>query len=278
MSKTDRTVLVPAGLYRAVKYTIYLLLAVNIGMFLREEWAAAAHTLTPGLRGFISAFAQTIDTAAWVVLLLLFELETFVIPDRLLTTRLRRTLHGIRALCYLCIVYAFVGYWTVAFDLYAAVPASWASLCDALDGGVSYLAATGDYVAVTATNCAGLSRAPLWQVGPEADRVLSDAAALDAARRLAWTDVINAGDWLLVVLLLEADVRLQLAGHLHGRVLRASEWTKGFLYAALLACAVYWGYAGTFLDFWDAFLWLLAFVLIEMNVLEWQAETKDTGS
>ena len=42
----------------------------------------------------------------------------------------------------------------------------------------------------------------------------------------------------------------------------------------LLVCAIYWGYAGTFLDFWDAFLWLLAFALIELNVLEWQAETK----
>jgi hypothetical protein len=28
------------------------------------------------------------------------------------------------------------------------------------------------------------------------------------------------------------------------------------------------------LDFWDAFMWLVAFVFIEMNLFRWQAETK----
>lgn len=277
MTKSARTVLVPAGLYRAIKYVIYLLLAANIFMFLREEWRAAEFTLGDGLdlRSFVSSFAQTVDTAAWVMLLLLFELETSVIPDARLRGGLRWALHGLRALFYLFIVYAFYGYSSLCMDLYDAVLVAGADACAHVAPGASMLVETGTYLALTADNCGALGTAPtLWQVGPASDQVLAAGDALDAARRLAWTDVINAGTWLVIVLLLEVDVRLQLAGHLRGGLLRLSEFTKVVLYSVLLACALYWGYAGTFLDFWDAFLWLLAFALIELNVLEWQAETK----
>jgi hypothetical protein len=28
-------------------------------------------------------------------------------------------------------------------------------------------------------------------------------------------------------------------------------------------------------DFWDAFLWLVAFVFIEMNIFQWQREVRE---
>ena len=37
--------------------------------------------------------------------------------------------------------------------------------------------------------------------------------------------------------------------------------------------AVYWGVKGDFVDFWDAMLWLIAFVFIELNVFEWRQIT-----
>ena len=47
------------------------------------------------------------------------------------------------------------------------------------------------------------------------------------------------------------------------------------LYATLVAAAIFWGFKGNFLDFWDAALWLFAFVFIELNVFEWQQEIRD---
>ena len=47
---------------------------------------------------------------------------------------------------------------------------------------------------------------------------------------------------------------------------------KVVLYSTLLFAAVYWWIDGDFLDFWDAFLWLVAFIFIELNVFEWRAE------
>ena len=42
----------------------------------------------------------------------------------------------------------------------------------------------------------------------------------------------------------------------------------------MLLAAIYWGFRGDFVDFWDAFLWLVAFVFIELNVFEWRQEDK----
>jgi hypothetical protein len=96
--------------------------------------------------------------------------------------------------------------------------------------------------------------------------------------RLAWVDLINSGVWLFVVLLLEVDVRLQEHHRYYGIALRVSNLLKYVLYSILLAAAVYWGLKGDFVDFWDAFLWLVAFVFIEMNVFEWRHETEDENA
>ena len=67
-------------------------------------------------------------------------------------------------------------------------------------------------------------------------------------------------------------VALQERGRLEGAALHVSTFMKFILYSTLLFAAVYWGVKGDFLDFWDAFLWLVAFVFIELNVFEWRAE------
>ena len=101
--------------------------------------------------------------------------------------------------------------------------------------------------------------------------VIVDATVKTEIVRLAWVDVINATVWLLVVLVLEADVRLQERNLLEGLVLTVSKAIKIVLYSTLFLAAVYWGVKGDFVDFWDAFLWLVAFVFIEMNIFEWRA-------
>ena len=88
--------------------------------------------------------------------------------------------------------------------------------------------------------------------------------------------MINSAVWLLVVLVLEIDVRLQERNRLEGVALRMSNLSKYILYSILLLAAIYWGIKGDFVDFWDAFLWLVAFVFIELNVFEWRQETEET--
>ena len=174
--------------WRIAKGVLYALLAGNVGLY-------ALHG-TP---------AETLDTAAWLVLLGLFEWETggWGMPPRN-----RRVVHALRAIATLAVLVACTGY---AF-----------------------------------------------------------------ARE--WLDFANACTWLMVVLLLEAQVRVpdRHVG-LHGvrRLLALA------CYVALAGFVVAWTVDGVrgdpdaLLDAWDAALWLLAFVAIELNLFGLQAGRAD---
>jgi hypothetical protein len=95
------------------------------------------------------------------------------------------------------------------------------------------------------------------------------------ARNVAAIDVFNASAWLGVVLVLEMDFWFQLKGTYKGKVLKVSNTLKGIFYTILFACAFAWGYTGVWLDIVDAMLWLFAFFFIEMNLLQWQEETRE---
>ena len=257
------------------KYTVYALLMANVYLFFSEEWAAVSHRFADGLApgDIIEAFAASIDTAAWVVLLLMFELQTFVLTDEQTTRRITLTLHALRALCYIVIVYAFFGYVTKLVFLLGASPLPGVTdLCSLVQGEWAYTIDLDEYERITAANCAGFSEATSFFQLTGLQAVV-DRHGLTDITRLAWVDVINAGVWLFVVLLLEIDVRLQERNRFEGLALRISNLTKYVLYSILLLAAVYWGIKGDFVDFWDAFLWLVAFAFIELNVFEWRKES-----
>lgn len=261
-------------LYQLFKYTVYALLTLNIFVFFFEEHAAAELQFADGvgLLDIIEAYSATIDTFAWVILLLMFELETWVLNDEQFTRRVAWSLHGLRALCYVFIVYAFYGYVANLQFVLDVVPlASISDLCSLVTGGWSYAATLDEYVAITAANCSSWTDASSFLRYRDLPAVVDVTGSIEIIR-LAWVDVINAAVWILVVVVLEIDVRLQERDRLEGIALRISNSAKFVLYGTLLLAAVYWGVKGDFVDFWDAFLWLVAFVFIELNVFEWRAE------
>jgi hypothetical protein len=262
-------------LFQGFKYVVYAFLAMNIFWFFIEEHAATALQFADGVTfaNLFEAYAATIDTAAWVVLLLIFELETFVLDDDQMTRRMNWTLQAVRILCYALIVRAFVGYIeNLLFFDGVSIMAAGTELC-ALADGWSYAVDLDEFEAITAANCSVFgTTAALYQF-PGMQAVV-DSPGLFDIRALAWVDVINAGVWLLVVLVLDLDVRLQERNRLEGSVLRISNALKVVFYSILFLAAVYWGVKGDFVDFWDAFLWLVAFFFIEMNVVEWRHETE----
>ncbi len=259
-------------LFKAVKYLVYLLLGLNVYLFLQEDLGTVAVTFAEGIEPgeLIQAFSATIDTAVWVILLLMFELETAVLKDTSIRGWVKRGLHGLRGLCYITLIYALYGYWQEVATLYQVSPLSGADACSLLGGDYSLMVGLDDYVPLDAINCAALGT-PVFTVADF--NVLVDSETLNAAQILAWVDVINAATWLMVVIVLEVEVRLQLRGYLTDRVMSATKVLKLIIYTILFLCAAYWAYAGDFLDFYDAALWLFAFIFIELNVFEWQYET-----
>ena len=234
--------------FTAVKYLVYALLSFNVYLFLQEELGALEHTFVEGfdLRQVIQVFSATIDTAAWVILLLLFELETSVLDDSRIRGWVKWSLHGIRGICYIAIFYAFTGYYAELVMLYQVEPLIIADACSLLNGDYSLLLDLDEYIPLDATNCATVGAEAAWLQGFD---IIADAATL------------------------EIEVRLQLRGNLSDQIMSITKVIKFVLYGVLFAAAAYWGLEGTFLDFWDAALWLFAFIFIELNVFEWQSET-----
>jgi hypothetical protein len=269
--------LTPSSLqiFQFFKYAVYALLTLNIFLFFNIEWAGAAVRFADGveLADIIEGFVATIDTAAWVVLLLMFELETYVLEDKHFTRRVSISLHTLRAICYAFIVYSFYGYLIKLIYILGATPLIGVSdLCTLVAGNWSYAIDLDEYVLLTSDNCASMSSATnfLQYSGLSA---AVDQAGWTEISRLAWVDVINSAVWLMIVVVLEIDVRLQEHGRLAGLALRLSRVSKFILYPTLLLAAIYWGIKGDFVDFWDAFLWLVAFIFIELNVFEWRQES-----
>ncbi|HEX5786585.1 MAG TPA: hypothetical protein VFY03_00275 [Woeseiaceae bacterium] len=262
-------------LFQLFKYLVYSLLAVNVYVFLREEYLAALIEFPGGVPfgDIIDAYATTIDTAAWLVLLLMFELETYVLGPRHSTPpAVTRTLHGLRIASYVFIVYAFYGYTLNAVDTYdVAVVAGLDDLCTLAGNAWMYAVDYDEYVAITAANCADLSPAGSFLRFAELPAVV-DAAGLGHIRLLAWADASNALVWILIVVILEIEVRLQEHDRLTDAAVRVMGVIKVVFYSILFLLAIYWGFDGDFVDFWDAFLWLVAFFFIELNVIEWRHE------
>jgi len=263
-------------LFQLFKYLVYVLLAMNVYWFFAEEYLAnqLLYLDGVGIRDLIGAYPATVDTAAWVVLLLMFELETYALDDQNFTPTVTWSLHGLRAICYGFIIYAFYGYIGNLVSVQAVSPLAGVSdLCSLVNERWAYSYDIEEYTEITLANCQTFSSADSFLQFDDA-RAVVDAAGLAAIIGLAWIDVVNAAVWLLVVLVLEIDVRLQEHNRYEGWAYRISGILKFILYATLLYAAIYWGIKGDFVDFWDAFLWLVAFVFIELNVFEWRKESK----
>ncbi len=262
----------PHRLFKLFKYTVYILLAYNIFLWFQEDLSASAETFgdTVTWRNVVEAYSATIDTAAWVLLLLMFELETAVIPDEKLQGWLKWLFTGIVAVCYVFITWAFYGYIAKYGVITDVVPFSIGDVCSLVGTEWNYIVDLDDYPPIDSTSCLALQGQALFQVsGLE---IIGTAASLKSAVGLAIIDIINAGTWLIIVVLLQVEVWLQLKDMLTDRLMLIAKISKGFFYAILFVCAAYWGFNGTFLDFWDAFLWLVAFIFIELNIFQWHEE------
>lgn len=261
-------------LYQLLKYSIYVVILYNVLYFTFEDYNAAAHRFRNGVsfRDFYDAFPQAIDSLSWFVLLLMLELETWVIEDEDHTGAVRWAINGVAAICYFFIVLAFMGYFQKLMFVFAFEPASFAAACEAVGTIPSYLVEIDEYATLSAETCANVGPAPYYLNASAG--ILMSGAILSETYLLGLTEVINAGTWILVVLVLWLDVYWQLRGQLTDRLYRINAYIKVVLYLILIVAAVIWGIYGNFMDFWDAFIWIAAFFFIELNLLQWHEETE----
>lgn len=91
------------------------------------------------------------------------------------------------------------------------------------------------------------------------------AAAVMYVYEREWLDAINSWLWIAVVILLELEVRYPRAVEERRSLFLAS---ASALYAGLALLVLAWTWQREWFDAYDALLWLVAFVTIEINVLK----------
>lgn len=258
-----------------IKVTVYALLLVNFAFYIADDWTIAAHTMRNGgtLLDWTGAFATTIDESAWIILLVLFELETYVLSDKFLSPPKMALMHLARFICYLSLGHTLYAYGIYVYDLSQVTPIAGINhLCQLADVNVSYVYNLL-YTHVDAGNCSQLSSASqFYYIDPPENIIVNDSAGLVVEQQLAWVDILEAVTWLLILFTIEMTVRLQDRGVAEGVAIKSLNTAKFSLYS-LLGCAIfYWLYRGHWMFAWDELVWIAGFIAIEMNVVEWRNE------
>ncbi len=257
-----------------IKWTVYIALIINFGVYVYDDWMAYQRALAPGApwSDIFEQFATTIDVAAWLGLVFLFELETYTLPDEAFKGGVTKTIHAVRVVCYIGIGYAAYGYTVNTLDYYDYVEvAEVTDLCQIAGQGKSLQLDVIAYEPITADNCGSISAgAPYYQKAGEMSVI--DVPALEHVQDLSWVDVANAFVWLIVVFLIEIEIRMQAADRFGSRILKPVRILKTVFYGELIINAVIWGATGYPMYAWDAFLWIFGFWAIELNLAEWEQE------
>ncbi len=277
-SFTIKSLLVPLltrpRVAQVVKWTVYLALIVNFGVYGYDDWTAYTRVLADDapLGDVFEQFSTSIDVAAWLGLVFLFELETYSLSDEAFKGWVTKSIHVVRLVCYLGIGYAAYGYTVNTFDYYDYIEVEGlAELCQIADQGRSLQLDVIAYTPITADNCASLSAgAPYYQKAGEMSVI--DTPALSHVQKLSWVDVANAFVWLIVVFLIEIEIRMQSADRFDSRSLRPLRLLKTIFYGELIINAIIWGATGYPMYAWDAFLWIFGFWAIELNLADWERE------
>jgi hypothetical protein len=257
-----------------LKLLVYGLLLVNFVLYVHSDLEIAQFTMRNG-GGFLewtAAFATTLDLTGWFILLLLFELETSVLSDEVLTRPgVLRLSHGIRGVCYILLAHSVYAFGTIYYELTQLVAIEDITrLCQLIAPDVTF-SRNVQYTPLTLENCNTLSSAVQFYF-TEPGLVVTDAEGLALDRRLALVDFLEVVFWLLILLTIEVMVRLQDRGITRGPAVTVIKSSKIVLYAALWGFAAWWLSLGHLHYAWDEALWILGFATIEGNMGEWKNE------
>ena len=255
-----------------IKAIVYTLLVINLGLYFQQDWLAAEKMLLRtgfSLIEFARRFSTTLDDFAWLVLLLIYELESAWIEGTS-----RGPLHWLRraafVLCYAVIVSVLCGYALEVHATYGAAPiAGTDSACALADRDLYYLY-NQDYTEIRSSNCAQLGSAlPYFRLH---DGSITDAHGFSVAMLQAWLSASESALWLLLVISVALMLALQARGNAEGLAIRCGTAVNYCCYALIMLMTLYWASMGHYVYLWDNTLWIGGFVIIETNLSAWRRE------
>ena len=257
-----------------LKWFVYVSLCINFLQYVLDDILAYNSSLAAdaSLADIILTFRTTIDTAAWLVLIVVFELETYALPDAAFTRWLDRIFIAIKGLCYTCIAYAAYGYFADTLELYDLIALGHIDdLCSLAGQGLFLQLDAADYSEISLVSCSALhAGSEFFQIRGQTSIV--SASELGSIRTMGWLDFGNAIVWIVVVILIDVEVHLQNTDQFDSKRLAYARLFKMLGYGFLIGACLMWFFYGYALYTWDAFLWIFGFWAIELNLAEWEQE------
>lgn len=252
--------------YTSFKYAVFALLLINTAYFFEVNSAAEAATFANGVSfaDLIVAYADGIDSLAWLLLLLMFEIETSYEPSERHRHWVGPLIGTTTLFLWAIIIYAFYGYVGSAdmvkgFAVYEGAPP-----CSLAESGAQFAVRLNEYVALDAENCRRLASGALYRADLN---MFATRDSLALINRLNWTDVVNAGTWIVLGLLIELEIFLRVTHRATPERLRILHIIQFPLWIILVVAVLYWWALGEPVEAWDAFLWIACFFFIELNMM-----------
>ena len=259
--------------YVWIKAVLYALLLANFGYYIIDDWGRTSFSLadTAGFYDYVKEFNTSLDEVAWFTLLLIFELETYLLDESGWSPRIARVVLVIKLITFFLIGHTlYVNAIALAQILGPASASAVSDLCDLTNAGQSWRFNL-DYVAITSDSCGALPQAPqYWEIPGEP--VVTSSAGLELARRFAWCDFMETAAWLSVGAAMEAAIRLTDRGVISGFAVASLRWLKVCLYSLILGLGAYWALYGHWVYLWDELLWIFGFAFLEINLDGWRDE------
>jgi hypothetical protein len=266
------------NLRQVVKIVVYSLLLVNFVQYVINDINVASHTMHAGWKwhDWTAAFATTLDETAWFTLLLVFELETYLLSDEAFTPARVKIMQAIRLICIFFIGHTIVAFGNNLLELGRSVEIPESDVCQLIGRDLSF-ARNLVYQDITAENCRSIAASlPLYNFDQQ--QLITDADGLRVEWELAWADFLEVLLWIVILIFIELMVRLQEKGVTSGPLLKTARISKAVLYGFLWLIAAYWAYGGHWVFAWDESLWILGFIAIGMNLSEWRDEIEEEAT
>ena len=213
---------------------------------------------------FIQIYSASIDGGGWLLILLLFELETSWMSDETALGSAGQRLRRFRLLLFALPIIAFGGYLLEFLNLSGASLLE-RSPCNLIDEGVLVMTYLDVFEPLTLENCRDQSG---WYQLSNSDSVITTGNGLANAREYMVSEVLNAGGWVFVFLLLQLEARGLFTRSENFFRMRRVVWaTKCVAYTSIFGAMFYWYMIDDAISFLDGIFWLLAFFCIENNVI-----------
>ena len=259
-----------------LKWVIYAFLTINFFYYWYEDWSIAQFTLTSAstFGDWVSAYAATWDFISWMVLIAVYEIETYWLEDDFDNKAVNILMQVVKAICYFTILrttYAYIGNLNDVMNVSQVPDVS--DLCSLANQNYAFVRNLA-YTEINLETCLQIPYAGDLYLYPR-EPVITDTAGLAEDTNLRRVDLIENISWLIVVAMIELTVQLQNRGYHEGPSIAWSNGLKLLAYLTITGAAVYWFTKGHYLYTWDEFVWIAGFAALDVNLSEWRHELEE---